>query len=140
VGQELAMDEHIRHVHALLEQAQRQGASTHRTANLTPPPHSATNLFRQEGDYWTISYDCPLRLTPAVSATSSLLPGRTGAAPRPFRCAILHSQSRAHSAIYYVVNVCKRYEPAEVAYEEGKARCALWIPSTVHSGARPSAR
>jgi len=56
VGQELAMDEHIRHVHALLEQAQRQDASAHRAATPTPPTLSTTHLFRQEGDYWTISY------------------------------------------------------------------------------------
>lgn len=56
VGQALAMDEHIRHVHALLELAQRQGASAHRAATPTPPTLSTTHLFRQEGDYWTISY------------------------------------------------------------------------------------
>jgi hypothetical protein len=57
VGQELAMDEHIQHAYALLEQAQRQGASVHRAASRTPPTRSATHLFREEGDYWTISYD-----------------------------------------------------------------------------------
>jgi hypothetical protein len=56
VGQELAMDEHVQHVLALREQAQLQGTSAHRAANLTPPTLGATNLFRQEGDYWTISY------------------------------------------------------------------------------------
>jgi tetratricopeptide (TPR) repeat protein len=56
VGQELAMDEHIRHVHALLEQAECQGASAHHAATLMPPPLNTTHLFRQEGDYWTISY------------------------------------------------------------------------------------
>lgn len=56
VGQELAMDEHMQRVHILLEQAQGQDTSTYRTATLTPPPSNATSLFRQEGDYWTISY------------------------------------------------------------------------------------
>jgi tetratricopeptide (TPR) repeat protein len=60
VGQELAMDEHIRHVQALLEQGQRQGASAHHAATLTPPTLSTTHLFRQEGDYWTISYYGPV--------------------------------------------------------------------------------
>ena len=56
VGQELAMDEHLQRVHTLLKQAQCQGASADLTATLTPPILSTTNLFRQEGDYWTISY------------------------------------------------------------------------------------
>jgi hypothetical protein len=56
VGQELAMDEHIQHVHGLLAQAQCQGASVHRAATPTLPTLSTTHLFRQEGDYWTISY------------------------------------------------------------------------------------
>src|SRR5262249_20303148 len=56
VGQELAMDEHLQRVHTLLEQAQGQGISAHHAATLTPPTSSTTHLFRQEGDYWTISY------------------------------------------------------------------------------------
>jgi non-specific serine/threonine protein kinase len=57
VGEELAMDEHIQRVHALLEHAQGQDTSVHRAATCAPPAPSATHLFRQEGDYWTIGYD-----------------------------------------------------------------------------------
>ena len=57
VCQELQMDEQVQHVYVLLEQAQDQGTSTRRAANLASPSPSATHLFRQEGDYWTISYD-----------------------------------------------------------------------------------
>jgi hypothetical protein len=56
VGQELAMDEHVQHVRALLEQAQAQGASAKRVVRLTPHLPSTMHLFRQEGDYWTLSY------------------------------------------------------------------------------------
>jgi tetratricopeptide (TPR) repeat protein len=56
VGQELAMDEHLQRVYTLLERAQCRGTSADPAATLTPPSLSTTNLFRQEGDYWTISY------------------------------------------------------------------------------------
>jgi hypothetical protein len=57
VGEALAMDEHIQRVRALLEHAQGQDISVHRTTTCALPTPSATYLFRQEGDYWTISYD-----------------------------------------------------------------------------------
>lgn len=56
-AQELAMDEQVRHVRALLEQAQEHRTGVTPMSILIPPIHRTTHLFRQEGDYWTISYD-----------------------------------------------------------------------------------
>ena len=51
------MDEQVRHVRVLLSKPRsRERRSLPRPA-LTPPAHSTKYLFRQEGDYWTISYD-----------------------------------------------------------------------------------
>ena len=53
-SQSLGMDEQVRHVRGLLEQAQAQCTAVTPTSALTPPAQRPTYVFRQEGDYWTI--------------------------------------------------------------------------------------